>query len=362
VTKKIIKKIHKIEKKVAEKKTALKEKEVTYLKEPVVSFVSLVSHPANGKPFMLMKDAKGIRKVVQRVIVANDIPEDDKLVILKGLNVENQKKYETFTAYDQIEKSECKEDSFSGIDLDGSGKVVALLADLKKDVEEKGDSVEKAVKWNSWEVKDRIWDEMYALEKILMGVITQSNAEESWIKETITSASNNFMSFVQALTTDENIVKSVEETLDKLHEMRKSIEEKPVPDNETAPAELTKAVSLLSQIMVKLEKEDKLMEGLFKTKEDVAAFIKEVITERENEKEKSAEEKAKVEAIEKAAKDKDELITDLKKSVDTLKEEIEALKGTVPESGAGGDVDGLEKSNIKKSVWSGVLTTVKKEA
>ena len=62
--------------KKTEKKTKIVEKDVDYMVDPSASFVSLVTHGANGEPFFLVKSKDKTLPaglVVQRVIVPKSL-------------------------------------------------------------------------------------------------------------------------------------------------------------------------------------------------------------------------------------------------------------------------------------------------
>ena len=111
---------------ITDKKTEIQQKELTLLSDASVTFVSLVSHGANGEPFLIVKSRKDEKaefteKVVQRVIIAKDMPEAQKMEILmtKVMQGATKKEYDTYEAYDQFPKEACVPGSFSGMTLHG---------------------------------------------------------------------------------------------------------------------------------------------------------------------------------------------------------------------------------------------------
>lgn len=118
-----------------------REAVVTFLKEPLVSFVSLVKYGANNTPFRVVKANKGgglMGKVIQAIMVPKDSAVDIKK--LMGTDIRNDAVTEegSYKMYEQVDKSAVDVSSKSLVVVDPNEHVYAvtynLLAD-KKSVE-----------------------------------------------------------------------------------------------------------------------------------------------------------------------------------------------------------------------------------
>ena len=127
-----------VKKSSSSKTTKVVEQSVTFLTDPQIQFVSLVKHGANQEPFLVIKSRKGgsedmSGRIVQRVIISKDLPEATAEEFLRHVKVNDEKEYDGFLAYDQVDKALCDPDSFTGMKLDAAGKVFAVTAKLLDD-------------------------------------------------------------------------------------------------------------------------------------------------------------------------------------------------------------------------------------
>lgn len=200
--------------KKTEKTTKIIEKDVDYMVDPVASYVSLVSHGANGESFFIVKSKDKTLPdglVVQRVIVPNDLDASEAEKLLKDFNKDHKKKYDTHTAYTQVDADRCDPKSFHVIKMNDDGKLLAVAGRLKDDpnMQSIAKEKEKIVKELSSDAKWDMIDEVWVLADLIHAVAAQSNAETDWQKETISMAVENFRGFVQVVLDSADLSKMV---------------------------------------------------------------------------------------------------------------------------------------------------------
>lgn len=113
-----------------------REAVVTFLKEPLVSFVSLVKYGANNTPFRVVKSNRGgslMGKVIQAIMVPKDSAVDIKK--LMGADVRDDVVTEegSYKMYEQVEKSAVDLSSKSLVVVDPDEHVYAVTYDLLVD-------------------------------------------------------------------------------------------------------------------------------------------------------------------------------------------------------------------------------------
>lgn len=116
--------------------TTKREAIVTFLKEPLVSFVSLVKYGANNTPFRVIKTNKGgslMGKIIQAIMVPKDSAVDIKK--LMGADVRDDVVTEegSYKLYEQVEKSAVDLASKSLVVVDPDEHVYAVTYDLLVD-------------------------------------------------------------------------------------------------------------------------------------------------------------------------------------------------------------------------------------
>ncbi len=343
-------------KEVKEKTTEVHQKEVVLLVEPTASFVSLVKHGANGESFFIVKskkdkDSNSAEKVIQRIILSKDLEDDDQEKVLRKMKTDHKSEYDTFNAYDQVAKEDCESGSFETVQIDKKGKVFAVLANLTEEATIKAAKDGPAVEVASvekvlvpWEVEDKILDEIWALERIMYGILSQESSEFEWQKSTLKEAVKNFASFMEVY------LDSIDGETIKAAFVGKSPKEKGVvqipKEMETKLVELTEMLTTLTKAQ-QMTKEEKNMDQLFETKDQVKEFIIACINEVVSEKAKTAQ---SVKAAEDAASEKktmQETLASVAETMKALKEDVDTLKGKTPvrKADGAGDDDPLTKKS-----------------
>lgn len=181
------------------------EDEVVFMVDPQVEFVSLVKYGANRAPFKVLKQEKetkeesDMNKVVQSVLVRNDLSEEDMTKALEGIDRRDEKKFSTFTAYPQVSVHKCKEDSLivqKHEDVDG---IFFVLGDLAEGTGESGTlqvDVKEAV---DYATMDNLYSELYAMADVVGGAMRQENADADFRKTTILTTIDNFRAFAEVV-------------------------------------------------------------------------------------------------------------------------------------------------------------------
>jgi hypothetical protein len=327
-----------------ERTTKIIEKDVVYMEEPTAMFVSLVQHGANGEPFYVVKSADGDERVIQRVLISKKVPEKEADELLKRFSTKDEKDYGEYLAYDQVKKEDCEEESFDGIYLDEEKKLFAVTAKKKEDVakatkprKSQKDSKEVVKAAVPYEVGGRIWDEMMAMENLVSGACRQSEAEEGWRKETSLIAVKNLQTFLTMLFDsfgEDGVAKAVQKMPDK----------------------------------PRTEEQEVKMEGLFATKEEMKAFIVQVIGEIEEAKKQSDaakvaedEKKKEKDALTGEIKKLNETIVAVKSVTDGLDTRLKAIETETPAPAAGREKESVAKTVVppvepeKKEVFKGLI-------
>ena len=343
-------------KEVKEKTTEVHQKEVVLLVEPTASFVSLVKHGANGESFFIVKskkdkDDKAVEKVIQRIILSKDLEDGDEEKVLRKMKTDQKSEYDTFNAYDQVAKEDCEPGSFETVQIDKKGKVFAVLANLTEEAtvkaEKEGPAVEIAAVEKvlvPWEVEDKILDEIWALERIMYGILSQESSEFAWQKSTLKEAVKNFASFMEVY------LDSIDGETIKEAFVGKSPREKGLL---TIPEEMSDKLVELTGMLTKLTeakqitKEEKNMDQLFETKEQVKEFIIACINDVVSQKAKTAQSVQAAEAAAAEKKTMQETLESVAETMKALKADVDTLKGKTPERLA--DKTGDEESPVKKS-------------
>lgn len=182
--------------------TTIIEDDVTFMTDPDVQFVSLVKHGANRTPFKVLKTEKEdtqMKKVVQSILVRNDISKDQKEKALEGLSKKSATEFKTFTSYPQLSLDRCEDESFSLVkheDIDG---VFVLLADLKEGDNHHGTLEVDAKEAVDYATMDMLYTELYSMADIVSGTMRQENAGLEFRKSTILTAIENFKTFAEVV-------------------------------------------------------------------------------------------------------------------------------------------------------------------
>jgi len=181
------------------------EDEVVFMTDPEIQFVSLVKHGANRTPFKVLKTYKskeeqGMEKVVQSILVRNDLSEDQTAKALDGMSKKNAEDTGSITSYVQCPMSRCNEETVMVVKHDEIDGVYHVLADLKEDQDDKGTLLVKVEKEAvDYATLDNLYTELYAMADIVSGAMRQENAGVEFRKSTIISAIDNFRTFAEVV-------------------------------------------------------------------------------------------------------------------------------------------------------------------
>jgi len=177
--------------------------EVVFMVDPTVEFVSLVKYGANRAPFKVIKNEKkeesNMNKVVQSVLVRNDLSDEDITKALEGIDKRDEKHFSTFTAYPQVSVHKCKEDSLIVQKHDEVDGVYFVLGDLAEGTGESGTlqiDVKEAV---DYATMDNLYSELYAMADVVGGAMRQENADADFRKTTILTTIDNFRAFAEVV-------------------------------------------------------------------------------------------------------------------------------------------------------------------
>ena len=181
------------------------EDEVVFMTDPDIQFVSLVKHGANRTPFKVLKNYKSkegtsMEKVVQAILVRNDLSEDQIAKALEGMSKKDASDTGSITSYVQCPMARCNEETVMVVKHDEIDGVFHVLADLREESSEAGTlmmSVEKEAV--DYATLDNLYTELYAMADIVSGAMRQENAGVEFRKDTIISAIDNFKTFAEVV-------------------------------------------------------------------------------------------------------------------------------------------------------------------
>lgn len=183
--------------------TTTVEDVVTFMVDPTVEFVSLVKYGANRAPFKVIKNEKkeesNMNKVVQSVLVRNDLSDENITKALEGMDKRDEKHFSTFTAYPQVSVHKCKEDSLIVQKHDEVDGVYLVLGDLAEGTGDSGTlqiDVKEAV---DYATMDNLYSELYAMADVVGGAMRQENADADFRKTTILTTIDNFRAFAEVV-------------------------------------------------------------------------------------------------------------------------------------------------------------------
>lgn len=178
------------------------EDEVVFMTDPTVEFVSLVKYGANRTPFKVLKEEKeenGMKKVVQSILVSNNLTDEETAKALEGMSKKEAKEYSTYTSYPQLPLSRC-EDDLSVVKHEDIEGVYVVLGTLKEGESEQGTLVVNSEKEAvDYATLDNLYTELYAMADVVGGAMRQENAGVDFRKSTILTAIDNFRSFAEVV-------------------------------------------------------------------------------------------------------------------------------------------------------------------
>lgn len=177
------------------------ERDITFMKDAEIDFISLVGHAANQQPFKIMKgQVKGdenMNKVIHSILVPKDIGEDKQKELEETYSFEekDEQSLEGFNVYKQVADDEVDLESKNLAVVDKDAGVYGIVAEKKE--ESKAETVDKESM--DWTTIDGIVDAMFSMEDIVLGVLRQPEAETGQRKDMISNAIGNFTKHVEAV-------------------------------------------------------------------------------------------------------------------------------------------------------------------
>lgn len=180
------------------------EDEVVFMVDPTVEYVSLVKHGANRAPFKVLKGEKtkeetNMNKVVQSVLVRNDLSDEDVAKALEGIDKRDGKKYSSFTAYPQVSIEKVNAETVVVVKHEEVDGIYFVLGDLAEGASEGGTLVVDAKEAVDYATMDNLYTELYAMADVVGGAMRQENADVKFRKNTILTAIDNFKSFAEVV-------------------------------------------------------------------------------------------------------------------------------------------------------------------
>lgn len=198
------------------------ERDITFLQDANVDFISLVRHGANKQAFRIVKQEGGVsenmRKVIQSILLLNDM-DIEKLSSVDGLGylteakTDEMTKFDKYNKYVQTDEKKFEKDSLSLVKLGESG--YAIVGKLKEDADDKNVLVLGMSKEDSNKTKnvldvavpsssvtmtqtfgDLLHKELSLFLDIVFGVLRQSSVDPKKRKAMVMGAFESFRNFV----------------------------------------------------------------------------------------------------------------------------------------------------------------------
>lgn len=180
------------------------EDEVIFMVNPNVEYVSLVKYGANRAPFKVLKSEKtkeesNMNKVVQSVLVRNDLSDEDIAKALEGIDKRSEKKFSSFTAYPQVDMAKVDSDSIVVTKHEEVDGIYFVLGDLAKGMTEGGTLMIDSKEAVDYATMDQLYTELYAMADVVGGAMRQENADAEFRKTTILTTIDNFKAFAEVV-------------------------------------------------------------------------------------------------------------------------------------------------------------------
>jgi hypothetical protein len=207
------------------------EKDVTLMKDVDVEFVSLVRHGANRMPFRVVKRDKSkggetMNRVIQSVILPDGVTLDsltevEGLEYLSELDMSDKQKFEGYQKFVQLKQENFQSESMSLLKAGRGFLIVGSLNDENKEKAEKaltiskdqvsklgelipvapmdamiGDPDTAAQAAYAVSFRNLFDNELYSMLDIVHGALNQTSSDPKKRKVMITSAIENFKSFI----------------------------------------------------------------------------------------------------------------------------------------------------------------------
>lgn len=362
------------------------EKEITFLHDATVSFVSLVKHGANKQAFRIIKQEGGgsenMDKVIQSILLSNDLKMEnlssiDGLGYLTEAKTDEVIKFDNYNKYIQTNEKKFEKDSLSLVKLDKCG--YAIVGKLKEDADDKNVLIlgiskdDKTKSHNAGVMNEPVpssgvmmtdtFGELFHRElslflDIIFGVLRQSSTDAKKRKQTVMGAFESFKNFVsigldsigkakvdvgkvdlnKSLTKMEDVVMTKEEILQIVKESFTGM----------LPGAITDAVSKsIKEVIAPITE---AVDKLTKAADDVAG----------DEQKKSDEKlKSDVEASEKEKEELKKTVKDLKAKMDKLGVELDTQPSNSEkdDSSNQGEEDGNKNKSEKEEsgIFGGLI-------
>jgi len=197
----------------------------------------------------------------------------------------------------------------------GTFEAAAKKENTNDGKEDRTNVVKEIEELRRYDLRAALIDEAFSMLDIMSGSLGQSKAEDTWLKNTIETATQNFTSFVAMLLESfgpskvAKAIRSVSGT---------GIDEKMIESISDDLKKISQKLDMFPAMKFNVRKEDNSMDQLFETKEQVKEFVIEAIKEFEAQKQQDAERQAE---IQKAADEKKEL----KETLEQLQENLKAI-------------------------------------
>lgn len=278
--------------------------------EPVVEFVSLVTHAANREPFLILKSDKGedMKKSIISVLVPKTLNSASRMVTLEGYNDAEEVQYDTYTKYVQIADGMYDENSIEMVMLDKAAGVVGVVANLKEANSEIATTdVEKAKL--DYMTMDSVYSEIIALSDIVFGVLNQEHAEPTFKSTVILGAISNTATLLKQIF--DNIPADIQKKACMITKNEPAIIDTIVPE---VAETLSESLEVDSNSDIKNEIKGlatKLMDSIMAMKSELTSKIDIVSVEVEAIKTKTTETLTKSSELECTVKKQEELIGNL---------------------------------------------------
>lgn len=180
------------------------EDEVVFMVDPKVEFVSLVKYGANRTPFKVLKEVKtkeesNMNKVVQSVLVRNDLSDEDIAKALEGIDKRSKQKFTSFTAYPQVSVEKINPETAVVVKHEDVDGIFFVLGDLAEGASEGGTLMVDAKEAVDYATLDNLYTELYAMADVVGGAMRQENADAEFRKSTILKAIDNFRTFAEVV-------------------------------------------------------------------------------------------------------------------------------------------------------------------
>ena len=260
---------------MAKVKSIITEGDVTFMADPTIEFVSLVSHAANRQPFKVIKgEVKGdnemAKQAIYSVLVSKDVTEEKLQEITEAHGISTEQKVEDelegYDVYKQVAEEEVDLETRKMAKLEDGAYVI--VADLKEDSEKDGIEKEEM----DWQTMDKVADALFSMVDVVLGTIRQPEADGASRKAMIQSAITNFNNYANSVL---DIVKA-EDVLEEL-EIKSEIINKHFEKDEDEQVNVNVLIEAAKEEL-KTEFEAKLKEisdGFDKTKDDLNTSLNE---------------------------------------------------------------------------------------